>query len=115
MRRRACALLLLTGCPRDLPEDRACAEVGYSIAARLEQCSGDSALAHELYEAFESQTTCTIAQLPEGSPMLSDPTLQYECALVTRNLACELAVEYGADVAPWLDSSRSCHQILEGP
>ncbi len=115
MRPALALVCALTACARDLPDDQACTEVGYSIAARAEQCTGDAALGESLYEAYEAQTTCALDAIPADSPLANDQLLTYECALVTRNLACELASEYGDDLAAWLGSSPSCGVILEGP
>jgi hypothetical protein len=38
---RRVLLLLAAGCAHALPDDQACTEVGYAIAARTEACTGD--------------------------------------------------------------------------
>ena len=109
------SLLLLAGCPKNLPDDQACVEVGYAIAARVEQCTGDADLGESLYDRFEAETTCRLPVKDEASIVYEQPVLAFECAFVTRNLACELAVEYGDDLSLWLGSSPICRAILEGP
>jgi hypothetical protein len=101
-------VLLVGGCAHALPEEQPCLEVGTALGARTEQCTGDRELALQRLEAFEEAYDC---DLPEG-PAFEVQSPLYECALVVRHLACELAVEYGDDLEAWLDSSPTCGMIL---
>ncbi len=106
---RALLFTAAAGCAHQLPSDQACLEVGYAIGSRSEACGLDQKLATERIATFEERYACTIPEdvtLEEESPL-------YECALVTRNLACELVVEYGDDFDRWLASSSACPVILE--
>lgn len=96
-------------CAHDLPPEQACIEVGYALAARTEDCTGDADLGVSRQEAFEVEYVCSLPELlaPEYERDL------FNCALVVRNLACELAVDYGDDLALWLDSSPVCALILD--
>lgn len=101
--------LLLAGCPHDLPDDQACLEVGTAIGARTEACTGDPELGVARIEAFEAAYACSLPELatPEQERDL------FECALVVRNLACELVEAYGDDLDAWLQSNGTCGVILE--
>jgi hypothetical protein len=101
--------LLAAGCAHGLPEEQPCLEAGYAIGARSEACGVDAAVAVERIERLEAEYACTI---PAGLTIEQENPL-YECALVTRNLACELVVEYGDDLDRWLGSSSACPAILE--
>ncbi len=106
--RRALAAAWLLGCGADLPPEHACVEAGTAMGARTEECTGDTELALSLVEAFDARVTCTIPPLP-------DPAREadlYECALVLRNLPCEVVVAYGEDLSLWLATS-SCPTITE--
>jgi hypothetical protein len=98
----------LVGCAHALPEEQPCLEVGTALGSRTEQCTGDQDLALARIEAFEEAYAC---ELPEGIPAEHQADL-YECALIVRNLACELVLEYGDDLDLWLQSSPTCGLIL---
>ena len=115
MRLLAPCLWLVAGCPHVIDDQNPCDEAGFSIAARADQCTGDAAIGEALYEAFLNETTCIVGDIDETSPLSYDPVLAYDCALVTRNLACELAIEYGDDLSLWLKTSPVCDEILAGP
>ena len=102
-------VLGVAGCAHDLPDDQVCLEVGWAIAARTEQCEGDPELGAARAELFESSYVCAVPQLsfPEEEKDL------YTCALVVRNLACELAIAYGDNLEAWLSSSPACAVILD--
>lgn len=102
-----CAVLI--ACAHALPEEQPCIEVETALGARTEQCTGDIDLGMARMEVFEETYTCTI---PEDTTSESSRDL-YECALVVRNIACELALEYGDDLDAWLSSSPVCALLLE--
>jgi hypothetical protein len=104
------AAVLLAACSKDVDPEHACVEAGIAIGARTEECTGDAALGEARVETFEATVTCTV-------PELADPVQEadlYECALVLRNLACELVDEYGDDLAAWLQTS-SCPALTDLP
>lgn len=109
---RLAPVLALAGCPKDLPEDQPCREAAFAIAGRAEQCTGDAELAESLYTAVDEDFRCRIDDFPirdaEGDP----GPAAYECALVTRNVACELAVAWADDVDAWLSASPVCTALL---
>lgn len=109
--RPAVLLLAATGCYEShaLPPEAVCEEAGFAIAARTEECTGDSELGADRQEAFDAAYTCVLPPLnaPEDEQDL------YECGLVLRNLACELVLEYGDDLDRWLQSSDACLAITE--
>lgn len=110
---RRAPLLLVVACAGELPSDQPCIEVGTAIGARTEACTGDADLAVARMEAFEAGYACVVEEQVEEA---TDPELQadlYECALVLRNLACELVDDYGDDLDLWLGSSPVCALILE--
>ncbi len=114
--RSAAALALCAAaCTADLPPEQPCDEVGYAIAARYEQCTGDAVAATVIYDAYVEQITCQVQDFPLKNENGGASEVAYECALVTRNLACELAIEYGDDLAAWLATSPVCDALLDGP
>ena len=105
----AFALLIAAGCAEShaLGPEAPCEEAGYAIASRAEECSGDAEYAAGLQAQFAEAYTCVEPQLPDP---LQERDL-FECALVLRNIACELANEYGDDLNAWLQSSPVCAAI----
>jgi hypothetical protein len=101
-------MLPLVACAHALPEEQPCLEVATALGSRTEECTGDRALALQRLSAFEEAYAC---ELPQDLPPEYVSGL-YECALIVRNLACELALEYGDDLEAWLDSSPTCAMIL---
>lgn len=100
------AVLAAAGCAEDVGPEQACEEVGIAIGARAEECTGDVELAVALVEAFQAEAEC-VAPAPGSATEEVD---LYACALVLRNLACELSAEYGADLSRWLETS-SCPAV----
>ena len=109
MRHTLAGIFAAAGCAHALPEEQPCIEVSTAIGARTEQCTGDTELALQRMDAFEADYTC---DLPDEIPEENERDL-YECALVVRNIACELALEYGDDLDAWLSSSPTCGALLE--
>lgn len=104
---------LLAGCGvAELPVEQPCVEVGYAIAARYEQCTGDAVGAIELFEEFQARAECRVEDFPLRDEHGEPSPVAYECALVTRNLACELAESYAEDLSAWLGSSPVCDELL---
>lgn len=109
--------LLVAGCARKAAEDQACFEARVAMGARLEECAADTEAGLALMDALEDQRSC---QVNNGDPRLdtSNEDVEvglFECAFVLRNLACELAVDYGADPAPWLASHPVCELLWSTP
>jgi hypothetical protein len=117
VRAGAVAVLLLAGaggCRRSLPEDALCKEVGYAIAGRTVQCTGDEALGNARFEAFEDDYTCVdvpVENLTQDTAAPVAPQNLYHCPLALRNLPCELVIEYGDDLDRWLTASPVCAYI----
>lgn len=105
-------LLLLAGCPTEIASDDICKEVGYAIAGRTQECTGDVALAEARYEAFSADYTCVADDGRDTALYLTEDL--YACPLAIRNLACELVDSYGDDTEAWLRASPFCALIV-GP
>ena len=108
------SVVLAVGCARVIDDDQPCAEARIAMAARLEECTGDSEAASALLDKATEETEC---QWPDGDPRLDTavPGVQtgvYECAFVLRNLACEIAEANGQDVDAWLAASPVCQILL---
>lgn len=105
------------GCRSSLPEDALCKEVGYAIAGRTVQCTGDEALGNARFEAFEDDYTCVdvpVENLTQDTAAPVAPQNLYHCPLALRNLPCELVIEYGDDLDRWLTASPVC-AFITGP
>ena len=102
------------GCRSSLPEDALCKEVGYAIAGRTVQCTGDEALGDARFESFEDDYTCVdvpVENLTQDTAAPVAPQNLYHCPLALRNLPCELVIEYGDDLDRWLTASPVCAYI----
>jgi hypothetical protein len=109
-------LLWLAACTRSLPEDQLCKEIGYAIAGRTEECTGDRELASARFEAFEERYTCApFDPEPKGEDTESPiaPEDLFHCPLAIRNLPCELVEQYGDDLSAYLTASPICATIIE--
>lgn len=104
-------LLLVMGCPTEIGPDDICKEVGYAIAGRTQECTGDVALAESRYTAFSEDYTCIASQGRDTAIYLTEDL--YACPLGIRNLACELVESYGDDTDAWLQASPFCALIVE--
>lgn len=112
--RRVALALLGTACAalRDLPPDQPCLEAGWAIAARTEECTGDSALAAARFERFERAYACVPSGPLHPDPRVDDRDL-FHCGFAIRNLPCELAVAYGDDLDAWLAASPVCAVVTD--
>ncbi len=105
-------LWLVVACAHRVADDQPCFEAQVAMAARLEDCTGDTERALELYDQVEVDHTCAFADdprfEPEGSAVQAGA---YECAFAIRNLACELAEAYDQDVDQWLTAAPVCQWL----
>jgi hypothetical protein len=108
--RHALALLLLAGCPRPLDPQNGCAEVATAIGARTEECTGDSELGVERIERMEGEYDCLPVEMDGSERYMGEDA--YACAIVMRNVACELVEQDGDDLDAWLLRSPSCALAL---
>ncbi len=109
------ALLLLPACAHRLEPDAFCKEVGYAIAGRTQECTGDAGLAEARYLLFEEQFTCIEYEVVKDSDQTDLPYQDlYHCPLAIRSLACELVDQYGDDLSQWMTASPTC-ELLATP
>lgn len=104
--------LLLMGCAgfRPIDPQQPCLEAGYAIAATTERCTGDRALANQRYESFASQYTC-IDRVPSEDSWPAEDL--YDCAFSIELLPCEVAAEFGDDLARYLSMSPACALVTQ--
>lgn len=108
-----------------LPKDSPCVEAGYAIARRTFECTGDGDLANARFESFQARYACialpswfvdtgVVTQVlePAESGLYLDPPDYYHCALAIGQLPCELVLDYGDDLASYLDSSNACAYVV---
>lgn len=108
-------IFLLFSCATTIEPDDFCQEVGYAIAGRTQECTGDSDLAEARYAAFEEAYTCVeVDPSDTAGPGGVRPEDLYACPLAIRNLACELTEDYGDDLDRWLGASPMCALLVEG-
>lgn len=116
MRPLLLGLPLVAGCGTTVGPDRFCKEVGYAIAGRTQECTGDAALAEARYADFEAAYTCV--EVDAGDTATASgvkPEDLFACPLAIRNLACELVESYGDDLDAWLATSPACALLVEQP
>ena len=108
-------LPLLLGCASTMEADDFCQEIGYAIAGRTQECTGDGEVAEARYAAFEEAYTCVEVD-PSDTAGIDGvkPEDLFACPLAIRHLACELVVQYGDDVDQWLTASPTCALLVEG-
>ena len=111
-------LLILAGCARTLEPDSFCREVGYAIAGRTQECTGDLALAEARYLQFEQEFTCVEYEVPKDTDTGTRDSVfpyqdLYHCPLAIRSLACELVEQYGDDLAAWMTASPTCDLLAQ--
>lgn len=107
-------LLWLAACATTMEADDFCQEVGYAIAARTQECTGDGDLAEARYEAFEAAYTCVEVDPDDtAGPDGVRPEDLFACPLAIRNVACELADTWDDDLDAWLDASPMCALLVE--
>jgi len=106
---------LLVGCPRPLDPEQPCEEIAYAIGARTEECTGDGELGEARVQALLDTYECLDrAEVAEGQSE-SGGDDAFACALVLRDVACELVAEAGDDLDAWLSFSPSCRLALGAP
>jgi hypothetical protein len=109
-------IMLLAACPSELAPDDLCREVGYAIAARTEECTGNTARAEARFLAFEEAYTCVEIEPDATTTADGIPVADlYACPLAIRNLACELANRHGDDLDAWMSASPACAYLVEAP
>lgn len=103
------------GCATKAPDDLLCFEIQAAVAARAEACWEDTdaavAFSEEVYAACGPPETVdpVLAQVLEGEGQRD----LFECPLVVRNIACELAVDFGPDIAAWMSVSPVCRLMVD--
>lgn len=115
MRPLLLALPLVASCATTIEPDAFCKEVGYAIAGRTQECTGDTELSEARYLLFEETYTCV--EVDPNDTATEDgvkPEDLFACPLAIRNLACELVDQYGDDLDAWLATSPMCELLVEG-
>lgn len=112
---RACFAVLLAGCATTMEPDDFCQEVGFAIAGRTQECTGDGETAEARYVAFEEAYTCVEVDPSDTAGLRGvAPEDLFACPLAIRHLACELVEQYGDDLDQWLTASPTCALLVEG-
>lgn len=106
--------LVFSACATTMEPDDFCQEVGYAIAGRTQDCTGDGELAEARYAAFEENYTCVEVD-PSDTAGVSGvrPEDLFACPLAIRNLACELVESHGDNLDAWLATSPTCALLVE--
>jgi hypothetical protein len=112
-------ILLLAACTTSLEDDDLCKEVGYAIAGRTQECTGDADAAQSRFEALDADYSCVAhdptdtADAPGDTGRFIQTQDLYACPLAIRNLPCELVDDYADDLDRWLTASPICQFIVE--
>jgi hypothetical protein len=104
--------LLVAGCPRPMDPEQPCVEIATAIGARTQECTGDGELGVARIDAVLQGYECLDRADAESFDGYAGEQA-FGCALVLRNLACELVLEDGDDLDAWLSRSASCANALE--
>lgn len=111
------SLIYCIGCSHSLAPDQFCKEVGYAIAGRTQECTGDNSLSEARYQLFVEQYTCIEYEVKKDSDSTFPYQDLYHCPLAIRNLPCELVEQYGDTLSEWMTASPTCELLAtpEGP
>jgi len=100
------AFLALHGCDSQLPGDEACRDVGYSIANKVFECTGEVDKANDAYERFMDGHTCLLKE--EGTPSAT----QFKCSQKILLLTCDQVAAYGDDYDRWMgNAAAECSEV----
>ena len=106
----ASSTVVLLGCtnPRkDLPPEEVCIDTGYSIANRIQACTGDNELATDVWNAFKDEYQCLVTK--------TDKTIEeyYVCPVRLRQTPCEIVeASVQGDLDDWLGTVPICTEVL---
>lgn len=112
MARRCWSLLLFVaaGCAdtwEPMAPSQVCDDVGFAIASRTMECTGDAALAAARSEAFDQAYRCRVQGLEEPIDRY------YHCPVSVYGLSCADVEAFGDDLSAWLTASSVCGVILD--
>lgn len=109
------AILSLGGCKliEPMPSDQPCKEVGWAIASRTHDCTGDVALANDRYEAFRDAAECIEWEADDPALDAVGAEDLFSCAFTIRNLPCETIDELGDDLGAWLEVDEACAWVVK--
>lgn len=114
----ALAALLMASCDQELPGDEICRDIGYAIANKWFECTGDVEASNARYEQFIDTHSCKISELPSEDQLLNDRISTpprdsvgdpYQCSAAILQFTCEKALAIGEDSDQWLSASAQCN------
>ncbi len=106
-----------------LPADEVCRDVGYAMANRIFECTGDHDRANAAYDRLDSKLDCLVRS-KYGKGEIGERVLQtdagtldvrgaYGCVSAVREVPCKTARALEKDPAAWLGSaSPTCAQLF---
>lgn len=100
---------LLACAIEDAKPEEVCNDVGYSIASRTLDCTGDTELANRRYERYSKRYECLVRR-PDREPIDE----YYRCVVHVGSLSCADVKRFGDDLDRWLDGSPACPAFLRG-
>ena len=105
----------LGGCKliEPMPSDQPCKEVGWAIASRTHDCTGDVALANDRYEAFRDAAECIEWEADDPALEAVGAEDLFSCAFTSRNLPCETIDELGDDLPAWMEVDEACAWVVK--
>lgn len=108
----ACAGLVGCTLVEPMPGDQPCKEVGWAIASRTHDCTGDVALANDRHAAFDDRAECI--EWEADDPALDEIGAEdlFSCAFTLRNLPCETIEALGDDFEAWLETDEACAYVV---
>ncbi len=101
----------ILGCPTAVEPDDFCQEVGYAIAGRTQECTGQTKVAEARYTTFAEAYRCKDWDVADTAVVHAEDL--YACPLAIRELPCELVSAYDDDLDAWLEASPMCALLVE--
>jgi hypothetical protein len=99
------SLFAAYGCDTTLPGDEVCRDVGYSISAKVFECSGDVDRANKAYEDFMANRTCLVPAVGDDEPYAPGST-DYGCSRNILEFSCDKSDALGENYDQWLSDGN---------
>jgi hypothetical protein len=101
--------------PDEIPEGEGCRDIGYAIANKSFECTGDFNKANELYEDFSRRFSCSYRNPTLEESLVNGGTpSHFGCSRAILSLPCEQIARYPSDDYAWWLSATGCGTVVSG-